>query len=209
MITPPGIPGVVFGSRVDGDGRCDSHARDAFSTAAGIPPDWATIAQVHGSVVAFADAPGFYGNADGLMTRTPDLPLAIATADCVPVVLISERARAVVHAGWRGVVAGVVSEAVAAVERSGNVVERAVIGPHIGPCCYEVGQEVIEAVGGCAGTTRDGRISLDLAQAVSKQMANIEIVDMGICTFDDPSMASFRQDRTTDRQVTVTWLPTG
>lgn len=160
-------------------------------------------------MVAFADAPGFYGNADGLMTRTPDLPLAIATADCVPVVLISERARAVVHAGWRGVVAGVVSEAVAAVERSGNVVERAVIGPHIGPCCYEVGQEVIEAVGGCAGTTRDGRISLDLAQAVSKQMANIEIVDMGICTFDDPSMASFRQDRTTDRQVTVTWLPTG
>jgi YfiH family protein len=208
MIAPPGVPGVMFGSRADGDGRSDKHSRDAFSRAAGIPPDWATIRQVHGSVVAVADAPGFYGDADGLITEVPRLPLAIATADCVPVVLISKRSRALVHAGWRGVAAGVVSEAVAAMERSGNTVDRAVIGPHIGPCCYEVGQEVIDAVGGFAGTTRQGTTSLDLAGAVRAQMDRTEIVDMGVCTFDDESMASYRENGTADRQVTVAWLPT-
>jgi YfiH family protein len=208
MIIPPGVPGVVFGSRADGDARSDERARDTFSRAVGIPSDWATIRQVHGSVVACADAPGFYGDADGLMTEVLNLPLAIATADCVPVVLISDRARAIVHAGWRGVAAGVIPEAVAAMQRSGNLVDRAVIGPHIGPCCYEVGHEVIEAVGGFAGTTRDGGTSLDLAKAVRSQMRGVDIVDMGICTFDDDSMASYRQNGTADRQVSVAWLPT-
>jgi len=207
MITPPGIPGVVFGSRADGDARSDELARMALSTEFGISNDWATIRQVHGSVVAFADAPGFYGEADGLITATPGLPIAIATADCVPVVLISEDARAVVHAGWRGVAGGVVAEAIDAMERSGNPVDRAVIGPHIGPCCYEVGQEVVDEVGGFASTARSGDLSLDLALAVDAQLGSIEVVDMGVCTFDDVSMASYRQDRTDDRQVTVAWLP--
>ena len=207
MITPPGLPGVVFGSRADGDARSDELARTTLSTEFGISSDWATIRQVHGSVVVSADAPGFYGEADGLMTETPGLPIAIATADCVPIVLISEDARAIVHAGWRGVAGGVVAEAIGAMERSGNVVESAVIGPYIGPCCYEVGQEVIDAVGGFASSTRDGGLSLDLGLAVAAQLGSIGVVDLGICTFDDASMASYRQDRTADRQVTVAWLP--
>ncbi|MEN8237561.1 MAG: polyphenol oxidase family protein [Actinomycetota bacterium] len=207
MITPPGIPGVVFGTRADGDARSDGRARDTISTHFEIPRDWATIRQVHGSVVAYADAPGFYGDADGLVTDVPGLPIAIATADCVPVVLISQRSRAVVHAGWRGVAAGAVPEAVDVMHRAGNPVERAVIGPHIGPCCYEVGQEVVDAIGGFAAKTRAGRTSVDLGLAIRTQLDTIETVDMGICTFEDGSMASYRQDRTSDRQVTVAWLP--
>jgi YfiH family protein len=206
MIIPPGIPGVVFGSRADGDARSDDLARDALSAEFGISPDWATIKQVHGSVIAFAEAPGFCGEADGLMTETLDLPLAIATADCVPVVLISQHARAVVHAGWRGVASGVVVEAIDTMERSGNTVVCAVIGPHIGPCCYEVGQEVVDAVGGFEARTRAGGVSIDLSKAVSAQIGTLKIVDMGVCTFEDETMASYRQDRTSDRQVTVAWL---
>jgi len=208
MITPPGVPGVVFAARADGDARSNEHARDALSTSLGISRDWATIRQVHGSVIVSADVPGFYGDADGLMTHSAGLPIAIATADCVPIVLIARDARAVVHAGWRGVAAGVVAEAIGAMDSSGNPVELAVIGPHIGPCCYEVGQEVIDEVGGFAATTRWGGVSLDLALAVRGQMVGIDIIDVDICTFDDGSMASYRQDRTSDRQVTVAWLPT-
>ena len=207
MITPPGVPGVVFGTRADGDARSDEHARDVFSTRFGISRDWATIRQVHGTVIAVADAPGFYGEADGLTTDVVGLPLAIATADCVPVVLIAEQARAVVHAGWRGVAGGAVSEALGIMRRSGDVVTRAVIGPHIGPCCYEVGQEVVDAIGGYEARTRNGGVSVDLAAATRAQLEGVEVMDMGVCTFDDGSMASYREDRTPDRQVTVVWLP--
>ena len=207
MITPPGIPGVVFGSRIDGDARSDGRARKNLSGRFGISRDWATIRQVHGSDIARADSPGFYGEADGLVTGVVGLPIAIATADCVPVVLIADRAVAVVHAGWRGVAAGAVNEASKAMQATGDTVVRAVIGPHIGPCCYEVGQEVIDAVGGFDARTSIGSLSVDLAKAVSAQMADVEIVDMGICTFEDETMASYRQDRTPDRQVTVAWLP--
>jgi YfiH family protein len=209
MITPPGVPGVVFGTRADGDARSDEHARDVLTTRFGISRDWATVRQVHGTVIAIADAPGFYGEADGLITDVVGLPLAIATADCVPVVLIAERARAVVHAGWRGVAGGAVSEALGTMRRSGNDVTSAVIGPHIGPCCYEVGQEVVDAIGGYEARTRNGGVSVDLALATRAQLEGAEVTDVGVCTFDDGSMASYRQDHTPDRQVTVAWLPQG
>jgi YfiH family protein len=209
MIVPPGVPGVVFGSRVDGDARSDGRARIALSRRFGISQDWATIKQVHGSVVVSADAPGFQGDADGLITDMPGLPIAIATADCVPVVLVSDTARAVVHAGWRGVAAGVVTVAVEAMERAGNPITAAVIGPHIGPCCYEVGEDVVSAIGGFRSTTTAGGVSVDLGHAIRAQLNTAEIIDMGVCTFDDESMASYRQDGTSDRQVTVAWLPQG
>ena len=207
MITPPGVPGVVFGERADGDARTDGGARDLFSKHFEISRHWATIKQVHGSVVVPVSTPGFYGEADGLVTDVLGLPLAIATADCVPVVLISERARAVVHAGWRGVAEGAVAKAIGVMEDSGNAVVCAVIGPHIGPCCYEVGEEVIDAVGGFAARTRSGEMSVDLGQAVRAQIGDRETRDTDVCTFDDQAMASYRQDRTPDRQVTVVWLP--
>ena len=207
MITPPGVPGVVFGARGDGDARSDGQAREALSTRFGISRNWATIRQVHGAVVVCADGPGFHGEADALVTTTRGLPIAIATADCVPVILVSHEARAVVHAGWRGVAGGAVPAAIQELERSGDTVVQAVIGPHIGPCCYEVGREVVEAIGGFEARTRSGRMSVNLAAAVSAQMGELEIVDIGVCTFEDENMASFRQDATPDRQVTVAWIP--
>jgi purine-nucleoside/S-methyl-5'-thioadenosine phosphorylase / adenosine deaminase len=207
MIVPPGTPGVVFGTRFDGDGRSDADARALLSAEFGISTLWATIRQVHGSRAVYAPEPGFYGDADALVTDVAGLPMAVATADCVPVVLIGERTRAIAHAGWRGVANGVVVEAIDLIERRGDAVKRVVIGPHIGPCCYEVGKEVVEAIGGFASTTRGGAMSVDLALAVRSQVGDVDVVDIGICTLDDGSMASYRQDGTPDRQATVVWLP--
>jgi hypothetical protein len=207
MIIPPGIPGVAFGTNIEGDARSNSGGRAKFATALHISQHWATITQVHGSAVVFADASGHYGDADGIVTDVPGLPIVIATADCVPVVLIASQTRAVVHAGWRGVAEGVVVEAMRMIERRGDTTTAALIGPHIGSCCYEVGDEVVEAIGGFAATTRTGTTSADLARAIRSQLGQITVTDSGICTHDAANLASYRENGTTNRQVTVAWIP--
>lgn len=121
---------------------------------------WVCAQQVHGSVcavVAEADAgrgADSFGSAipgtDALVTATPGLPLAVFCADCVPVLLYDpvRRVVAAAHAGWRGTVGMVVVEVVRTMQdRFGCRPEDllAGIGPSIGPCCYEVGPEVLAA----------------------------------------------------------------
>ncbi len=207
MILPPEFRGVAFGTRSQGDGRFDGRIRTSISDSLRISPDWATVTQTRSSRVVFAAEPGHYGNADALVTDVPGLPIVIATADCVPVVLIGGRTRAVVHAGWRGVAAGVVFEAVSMLRARGDEPEAVLLGPHIGPCCYEVGREVVEAVGGFARSTRAGTTSVDLAAAIAAQLEDIPMTDLGRCTHDDPHLASYREDGTSDRQVTIAWVP--
>ncbi len=108
--------------------------------------------QVHGVRVMRArrDAGPQREEADAVISDVPGLPVAVVTADCVPI-LVAELGGArvaAVHAGWRGLAAGVVAEALAALARSGAAPAqlRAVIGPHIGPCCYEVDAPVLEAL---------------------------------------------------------------
>jgi YfiH family protein len=135
-------------------------------------PQAAWLRQVHSASVVEA-APGLCGEADALVTRQPGLALAVATADCVPVLLGADGAVAAVHAGWRGIVAGVVA---AAVERLAVDPRRltAWIGPAIGTCCYEVGPEVATLVAGASreivATGPAGRPHLDLVAAVAAQL---------------------------------------
>jgi len=207
MILPPGFPGAAFGTSVDGDPRRDVVSRRTISRSLGISDAWALVDQIHGSEIAVAIAPGVLGRADGIVTSIEQLPIAVTTADCVPVVLRGSTSVAVVHAGWRGVSAGVVLSAAKSIEGLGDKVEAAAIGPHIGPCCYEVGSEVIAAVGGHGATTASGTTSLDLAAAIRAQIptANTIVVDM--CTMHDPRFHSFRRNATSQRQVTVAWIP--
>jgi hypothetical protein len=95
--------------------------------------------QVHSPDVHRAGARGVEG--DGLWSDEPGLPMLAFSADCLPIAIArtdASRRLAVVHAGWRGLSEGVVEAAVAAV--GGETA--AMIGPAIGPCCYEVGEEV-------------------------------------------------------------------
>lgn len=132
-----------FGVRTGDDPQRARENRRIACTALGA--DVARLAlnhQVHSNRIVRA-APGVHDEqADGLWTDEPGVPLLAMSADCLPIVLVRTdqgRAVAVVHAGWKGLLAGVVAEAVKAI---GGGALAAAIGPAIGPCCYEVGEEV-------------------------------------------------------------------
>jgi purine-nucleoside/S-methyl-5'-thioadenosine phosphorylase / adenosine deaminase len=207
MITPPGIRGVAFGMRSHRDARTFQDARILVSSELRISSDWATIHQVHGDRTVVVSEPEHYGDADGLVTQRVGLPIVIATADCVPVVLIGERTRALTHAGWRGIASRVVSGAVESMDALGDTPNLAVLGPHICGSCYEVGLEVNDAIGGFASVTAAGTNGANLAGAIRAQLGGIPVVDSGVCTYEDAAMASYRESGTPDRQVTVVWIP--
>ena len=135
--------------------------RARWCASIGVDPAGLTFArQVHGAsvdhVTLAARGRGASGtidhpDADALVTGEPNLPIATLAADCVPILLVDPERRVVAaaHAGWRGTATGVVEAAVTTlVERFGSRPASllAGIGPSIGPCCYEVGEEVAAAV---------------------------------------------------------------
>ena len=107
-----------------------------------------TLRQVHSDIIRVVDSPGEPKLAgDGLITATPGLLLAIQTADCLPIILVDPKRRAVgvFHAGWRGTLQRIVEKGVGEMRRYFGSRARdlkAAIGPGIHSCCYEVGQEV-------------------------------------------------------------------
>jgi len=207
MIRPEGFRGAAFGSLAEGDLRFDDGQRRRIADRLGVTDGWAYVTQVHGGTVKRVTAAGFQGEADGMFTSVPGLPLVVATADCVPIVLEGPGVVAVVHAGWRGAAAGVVREARRAVAAAGFALERAAIGPAIGPACYEVGDEVAAHFPRHVAQTSWGTQSVDLPSIVADALAGLDVWDSGVCTFTDPGFASYRRDRTERRQVAVAWLP--
>ncbi len=207
MIRPGGFQGAAFGTALEGNARDDIRQRRRMSQKLGISSDWAWANQVHGASVIDAVFPGSGGEADVLVTSVPGLPLAIATADCVPVILEGTGVAAVLHAGWRGIVAGVVSSALEHLQDLGVSPLRAAIGPSIGPCCYEVGDEVADHFPKHASKTRWGTPSVDLAEAISAKLSPLKIWRSDVCTFTSRRLHSYRRNRSMERQVTVTWIP--
>lgn len=112
------------------------------STRPALPDALSWLKQVHATDVIQA-AEGLCGEGDALVTSSPQLALVIATADCVPVLLTDGRSVAAAHAGWRGLTAGVLPAAIAHLDPTGL---QAWIGPAIGPCCYEIGEDVATAL---------------------------------------------------------------
>ena len=207
MIRPPGFRGAAFGSAADGDGRSDPAARQLISQALGVSGDWAYLHQVHGRRVRLASRPGLQGDGDALFTTTPRLPLAVGTADCLPVVMEAPGGVGLAHAGWRGAAAGVVAALRSAMETTGLVPQRAAVGPGIGPCCFAVGPEVAAALPAYRSVTRAGDPSVDLAAAVAAALGGLEVWWSGRCTCCGAGFHSYRRDGTRRRQVTVAWLP--
>jgi YfiH family protein len=189
--------------------------------ALGIAP-FAHPHQVHGSRMmsvgpsragaGFEEPAPDLDGADALFTTSKGIPVAMLAADCVPVALAEPRtgALAVVHAGWRGIAAGVLTSALAAFDEVAGV--RAAIGPSIGPDHYEVGEEVALAVSAAtqagAITRRSGpRLLLDLAGTVARVLEErgvrfIERTDL--CTAcETQRFFSYRRDGTTGRQALI------
>jgi len=129
----------------------------------------ATVKQIHSNRVLAVDAPGVAGEADALITCMPGLMLSIRTADCYPILIADARNRSVaaIHAGWRGTASRIVAETIArmCVDFGSHPQDlRAAIGPGIGTCCYEVGEEVARQFG------LEGRGKIDLANANRAQL---------------------------------------
>jgi YfiH family protein len=161
----------------------------------------ATLKQVHstGCVLAAGRA-GELGHGDALLENVPGAVVAVKTADCVPILLVDERLRAVsaVHAGWRGTVAGIAGAAVRAMQaRFGSAPGdlHAAIGPAIAKCCYEVGPEVAAHFGA------QGRAHIDLPAANQTQLEQAGVTSgriyaSNLCTMCLPGeFHSFRRDR--------------
>ena len=117
----------------------------------GMPPprDVVRPAQVHGIDVArVRDGGAEPAEADAIIAVRPGRCVGVVTADCVPLLVASEDGAAVaaIHAGWRGLAAGVIERGIAALREHTGRALFAVIGPHIGPCCYEVDAPVVDAL---------------------------------------------------------------
>lgn len=176
---------------------------------------WTWLRQVHGAGVVVVAAPGDGAGleADAAVTALDGAVLAVHTADCAPVALVSAGAIGAVHAGWRGIVAGVVPAAVDAVTALGGPVTHTVLGPCIGPECYEFGTDdldaVVAVVGPAArGSTRDGAPALDLPAAITAALTAAGApapVRLGGCTACDPGWFSHRARADTGRQALVVW----
>ena len=166
-------------------------------------PAVAALRQVHSARAVAVAGPGFHGEADGLHTGEAGLALSVITADCVPVVVAGPGGLAAIHAGWRGIAAGVVAAGLAGFAPEELAAAQAWIGPAIGPCCYEVGDEVAEAVAGASspGVVSPGprgRPHLDLRAAVAHQLAASgvpRVTLVGPCTRCEPELLwSYRRD---------------
>ncbi len=143
--------------------------------------------------------------ADGHITDRPGLPLLVLAADCLPVAVTGPGGLAMLHCGWRGLAGSLVPDAVS---RVGG--QHAVIGPGIGPCCFEVGQEVREAFSGLGEDAFVGR-HCDLP-AVARRILGAAGVDRveaaGICTHcqADDFFSHRRDGGVTGRQAGIAWI---
>ncbi len=170
-------------------------------------------AQVHGTdVVDAAVAPAGLPQADGQVTTTPGVAPMVLTADCLPVVLAGQGGVAVLHAGWRGLAGGILSRGVQALHRAGVRGQLvAAIGPGVGGCCYEVGEEVLAAFAPYGEDVRHGA-RIDLKAVAARILRNEgvgDVHDVGLCTMcSDPSLFfSHRRDSgVTGRQAGLAWL---
>jgi polyphenol oxidase len=201
-----------LGLLTDDDGTAAERNRTALSTELGVR--FGFVRQVHGSHVlrsAELPEPGAPPpEADGQATAMHGLAPIVLTADCLPIAIAGGGAVAVVHAGWRGLAAGVVGEGISAVRALGAGGElEAAIGPGAGPCCYEVGDEVRDAFAAHGPQVLRGR-NVDLkaiARAQLREAGVQEVHDVGLCTICTEEFFSHRRDHgVTGRQAGVAWL---
>jgi hypothetical protein len=184
--------------------------------SAGADAERATMAwQHHGSRIAKAEPRGIttpgtqFDRCDGLWSDEPGQPMMLLTADCLPVAIArgngAKPALAVLHVGWQGLLRGIVE---AGVEAVGGDRLTAAIGPGIGPCCYEVKDDVAEPFRRRFGeeVVREGRLDLWSSAERALRSAGCEDVERtDFCTFCHPELFfSHRRDRgTTGRQGVV------
>lgn len=207
-VSGPPFDSLNLGILTDDDPAAVGENRRRLAAALGLDPERVVFSlQVHGTrlVDHSAGSGNAIPDADGHIVRAPGLAALVFVADCLPVALSGPGGLAMVHAGWRGLAGGIVADAAAAVEATA-----AAIGPGIGPCCYEVGDEVLAAFADLGEGIAAGRM-LDLAEVARRQLVRAgveEIRTADLCTSCEPALFfSHRRDHgRTGRQAAIAWL---
>ena len=206
-----------LGDHVGDDPAAVAANREHLREHLGLPamPSW--LRQTHGRVLVDLDAPPADADADAAMTATPRMVCAVMTADCLPLLICDDAGTrvAAVHAGWRGLAAGVIESAVSAM---GVAPERLLVwlGPAIGPDAFEVGPEVraqfIAADPAAAAAFRPSgeRWLADLFALARQRLRRLGVERLyggGDCTYSQPErFFSYRRDGVTGRMASLIWL---
>ncbi len=212
---PKGMVRVVTTDRADGDFAVRraqpgfDQVREAIHTG-----PWSWLRQVHGDNVIVVDGPGDEAGAtgDAVVTSQFDTPIAVTTADCAPVVLIGTTAVGVVHAGWKGLMADVISATALVLDEMGATPLETYLGPCIQPANYEFSTADLDAVAGRFGAqvrseTLGGTPALDMTAAVAAACVEVNwpAPTRPPCT-SAPHLFSHRTRGDAGRQTTVAWI---
>lgn len=214
---------VRCSERLDGNFSVHSDPETLARARSWIAPgSWTWLQQVHGANVVVVDEPGARcaAPADASVTGCVEAVLSVQTADCAPLVLAAEGLVGLVHAGWRGIVEGVIGATFDVLRGLGGDEVHALLGPCIAPAGYQFGRAELDLVASVAGDcvrsiTADGSPALDLPAAVSTQCRAAGVSSFSVVgppdsarPFDtaDSRWFSHRTRGESERQATVAWL---
>lgn len=200
------------GQPLDFSKKGDAERNEAWLRGLGVT-QLLLLQQVHGPGVRRvreADLNGvdflrILGEGDALIlpgTMVPGVAIGVRTADCVPLLCATDTEVAAIHAGWRGIAAGVIEATLEALLRSPGTPLEVVIGPCAGPLRYEVGKDVIDALGPTASAVpvAGGKYLLNLAETARARAnsvrAYVNVVGKSdTCTIGSSGFHSFRRDK--------------
>lgn len=218
-VSAPPYDTFNLGDHVGDDPAAVAANRARLAKATGLDGRLVWMHQVHSDRVVRVDGPadGPVHDADGVITTTRRLGLAVVTADCVPVLLADARAGVIgaVHAGRVGARNGVVLRAVEAMQEAGARLEdiSVLLGPAVSGANYEVPEEMaadVEAAlpGSRVKTTR-GTAGLDLRAGIARQLTDLGVTAIDVdprCTVADRNLFSHRRNNPTGRLASLVWM---
>jgi hypothetical protein len=214
-VSKPPYDSLNLGILTDDDTGSVAENRRLAAAALGADPERVAMGwQVHGPEIlewdaapqngGFAHAGADLPKVDGHTTTAAGVPLLVLVADCLPVALVSPERVTMLHCGWRGLAAGIVERALEQFPESPH----AVLGPAIGACCYEVGEEVLAEFADLQGVANGRMLSLNAVAQRKLQAAGVTQIDsFPLCTSCRPDLffSHRRDDGVTGRQAGLVW----
>lgn len=214
----PPFDSFNLGMHVGDDEQDVKNNRALLTQSLPHPPKW--LDQTHSADIITIDEANSQtyqtSQADGFYTRLSNVPLAIMTADCLPIFLTDKQGTqiAIVHAGWRGLAQGIIKNALSLF--SGNPADIiAYLGPAIGPLAFEVGEDVVNSFAPklfspCFNKQENGKFLADIFAIASLQLKELQVEQIYselLCTYTDPvRFFSYRRDGQTGRLAHLIWL---
>jgi len=217
-VSLPPFDGLNLADHVGDDPKSVSHNRRLLRGFLDLPAEPLWLTQVHGCSVLEAEACPAGGEADAVIAHTQGQVCAVLTADCLPLLLCDRVGTqvAAIHAGWRGLAAGVIEATLKRFSAPGEEIV-AWLGPAIGPQVFEVGAEVRDVfikhdpyAADAFVANRPGHWLADIYLLAKQRLAvcGVSFVGGGDCctVSDEERFFSFRRDGKTGRMASLIWI---